>query len=133
MASLGKHKTPELIKTALTRGYLLEHIAKQRHEKETGDDFLLGMFSVLDARLDVSMNEALQGLSLLANVHQGLTDASSEMSKKLSMCKAVEHGDWEKVQQWAEHGNTLDITCISRIYLEAIVWSDTQVTHITAT
>ncbi len=130
LATLGQHKTSELLKTALIRAYILEEIAKQRHEKEVGDDFLLGMFSILDALLDVSMQDAVQDLHLPTGVREGLLDPTTDMGEKLTMCKALEKGDWGDVEKWALGGKRIEITCITRIYIEAIAWSDAQVSEL---
>ncbi len=131
LATLGQHKTSELLKTALIRAYTLENIAKQCDEEEAGDDFLLGMFSILDALLDVNMQEATQGLYLPCGVREGLLNSSSIMGQKLLMCQSLERGDWEAVEQWALGGKRIKITDIMRIYTEAIAWSDAQVAQIT--
>ncbi len=130
LATLGQNKTSELLKTALIRAYTLENIARQCREKEVGDDFLLGMFSILDALLDVSMQDAIQDLYLPHGVREGLLDASSMMGQKLSMCKSLEQGDWHAVETWALKGKRIEITHIMRIYTDALAWSDTQVAQI---
>ncbi|MDX8381563.1 MAG: EAL domain-containing protein [Ghiorsea sp.] len=132
LASLGHHKTPELLKTGLSRAYLLEGIAKQRQETEVGDDFLLGMFSILDALLDVDMEQALQDLYLPTGVREGLLDISTDMGKKLSMSKSLERGEWAEVQQWSKNEKSINIANLSLLYLDAINWSDTQTSEITA-
>jgi len=131
LASLGHHKTPELLKTGLSRAYLLEGIAKQRYETEVGDDFLLGMFSILDALLDVDMEQAIQSLYLPTGVREGLLDTSTDMGKKLSMSKALERGEWGEVQQWSKNEKSINIANLSLLYLDAINWSDTQTSEIT--
>jgi len=131
LASLGHHKTPELLKTGLSRAYLLEGIAKQRQETEVGDDFLLGMFSILDALLDVDMEQALQDLYLPTGVREGLLDTSTDMGKKLSMSKSLERGEWAEVQQWSKNEKSINIANLSLLYLDAINWSDTQTSEIT--
>jgi len=132
LATLGHHKTSELLKTGLSRAYLLEQVAKQRHETEVGDDFLLGMFSILDALLDVDMEQALQGLHLPTGVRKGLLDSSTDMGKKLAMAKSLERGDWADVQQWSQNEKSINIASLSLIYLNAINWSDTQASQLTA-
>ena len=130
LATLGQNKTSELLKTALIRAYILEKIAEQRNEKEVGDDFLLGMFSILDALLDVDMKQALQDLHLPTGVREGLLDSSTSMGQKLTMCKALEQGNWGDVEKWTLSGKRIEITCVTRIYIEAIAWSDAQVSQI---
>ena len=127
LATLGEHKSSELIKTALMRGHFLESIAKERNEIEAGDDFLLGMFSVLDALLDMDMKSSLDDLYLPSGVREGLLDPSCDMGKKLTMCIALEQGDWHHVESWSNSGKAIRISDVTRFHAEAIAWADAQV------
>jgi EAL and modified HD-GYP domain-containing signal transduction protein len=80
LASLSEGKPSELIRTALYRGYLLESIAKFLNTDESEDDFLLGMFSVLDALLDKPMSEAISEIALPNTVRDALLSDDAPMS-----------------------------------------------------
>jgi len=97
LSVLGDSKPLELVRTALYRGYLLESIAKHVKQAETGDDFLLGMFSVLDAMLDQPMSQAIEGLALPREVREALLRDDASMAYKLKMLYALEHVDWDSV------------------------------------
>ncbi|MDQ6989597.1 MAG: EAL domain-containing protein [Mariprofundaceae bacterium] len=128
LATLGESKSPELMKIALIRGHFLEAIALQRGEKEVGDDFLLGMFSALDCLLDMDMESALEGLYLPTGVREGLLNPKSDMGKKLALCIALEHGDWQHVMDWSEGGKMMRMQHITNAYTQALAWADAQVT-----
>ncbi len=130
LATLGEKKPTELIKMALVRGHFLEHLAKHRQEVESGDDFLLGLFSILDSLLDVEMADALDGLYLPAGVREGLLNPKSEMGKKLGMCIALEHGDWQHIMNWSDQGRVIRMQSITLYHTQALTWADAQVAAI---
>jgi EAL and modified HD-GYP domain-containing signal transduction protein len=130
LASLGEAKPLELMRTSLYRGHLLESIAKGLHEEETGDDFLLGMFSVLDALLDQPMQEAIQGMALPKPVRDALLRDDADMSYKLNVVRALENGSWDDVSRWGEQYRALKITDLMALHTEALAWSDAQINAI---
>lgn len=130
LASLGEAKPLELMRTSLYRGYLLESIAKGLHEEETGDDFLLGMFSVLDALLDQPMQKAIQDMALPKPVRDALLRNDAEMSYKLDVVRALENAAWDDVARWGEQYRALKVTDLMALHTEALAWSDTQINAI---
>jgi len=130
LASLGEAKPLELMRTSLYRGYLLESIAKGLHEEETGDDFLLGMFSVLDALLDQPMQKAIQDMALPKPVRDALLRDDAEMSYKLDVVRALENAAWDDVARWGEQYRALKVTDLMALHTEALAWSDTQINAI---
>jgi EAL and modified HD-GYP domain-containing signal transduction protein len=131
LAALSTTQTPEILRTALIRASTLEHIAKHCHEPETGDDFLLGMFSILDTLLNVHMQDALSDLHLPTDVHEGLLNKNSDMGKKLAMCIALERGDIDGVQQWLKGKEGIDLSAINQIHFNALLWADKQTAELT--
>jgi len=127
LATLGEHKSTELFKISLFRAQFLELLAKKRHQQQTEDDFLLGMFSILDALLDINMEQALESLFLPPKIQQGLTKPSSEMGQKLGLCKSLESGDIDAVQAWQEKHQDINMTNILDINNQAMLWADAQV------
>jgi len=130
LASLGEGKPLELMRTSLYRGHLLESIAKGLHEEETGDDFLLGMFSVLDALLDQPMQEAIEGMALPSPVRDALLRDDAAMSYKLNIVRALESGAWDDVARWGEQYRALKVTDLMALHTEALAWSDAQINAI---
>ncbi|MDX8407304.1 MAG: HDOD domain-containing protein [Mariprofundaceae bacterium] len=132
LAALGDNKPAELVRTALYRGQFLEALAGLLGEAETGDDFLLGMFSVLDALLDQPMDKALDDLSLPGEVRNTLLDASASMGHKLSLVKALDAGDWDTVTAWCQKYPRVEVTDLTRVQVEAMGWADEQMTALAA-
>jgi len=126
LASLGEGKPLELMRTALYRGYLLESVAKGLGEDETGDDFLLGMFSVLDALLDQPMQEAVEDIALPSAVRDALLNDKAEMAYKLQVLFALEHGDWDEVVKYSARYQGLKINDLMSYHTDAMAWADEQ-------
>ncbi|MGI9495912.1 MAG: hypothetical protein ACR2NK_07670, partial [Mariniblastus sp.] len=77
-----------------------------------------GLFSSLDALLDIAIDEALSMLPVCSEVQQAISSGEGNMGKVLNCSIAYEMGDWEKVQLCP-----LDKTEIRDAYFEAISWA----------
>jgi c-di-GMP phosphodiesterase len=85
---------PALIETALVRARCAELLAKLSGAERTDAHFTAGMFSCLDAMLDVPMSVAIERLPLAEPVRAALTDGSGEIGRVLQTVLAYERGDW---------------------------------------
>ena len=132
MTSLGESKPQELIRQALWRARFLESVAKALGEDVVDDDFLMGLFSILDALLDRSMEESLQEISLAEHVRDGLIDLTTPMGQKLALSFAIEQGEWDVVKAFTEDGRRIAYTDVTRMQAEAIQWADEQMSALSA-
>lgn len=126
LTSLGENKPKELIRQALWRARFLESLARAMGEKVIDDDFLVGLFSILDALLDRSMKESLDEVALAEHIHDGLIDSHSHMGEKLAVARALELGDWDLIRTYTEDGRRLKYTELTRMQAEAMQWADEQ-------
>jgi len=124
MSTLGRHKPSELFRQALFRSRFLESLAQHLGEDEVNDDFMMGLFSILDALLDCPMREAIDEISIDEEIRDGLLDPVSLMGLKLEMCKAMERGDWDVVHDFSQNGTRLNCRELNLIYTGAIEWAD---------
>jgi len=97
LAEAGQDKPLELVRVAMLRGKILEGIAEQRNPERKADYFLLGLFSVIDAILGISMQDALAKLTLPDDLYQGLTAADNDYGRLLQLVIAMEQGEWQQV------------------------------------
>jgi EAL and modified HD-GYP domain-containing signal transduction protein len=132
MTALAENKPQELIRQALWRARFLESLARQLGETIVDDDFLMGLFSILDALLDQSMQESLQEISLADHVRDGLIDLSTPMGQKLALSFAIEQGDWEFIKSFTDDGRRMAYTDVTRIQAEALHWADEQMAALNA-
>ena len=124
LSTLGSDKPSELIRTALYRGYFLESLAKALHEDEAGDDFLLGMFSILDALLDLPMDKAIENMVLPKRVHDALLSDRADMSFKLQLVRHLELGRWSEIIWDKDKFGKLDVRDVLNLHTTAMTWSD---------
>ncbi len=111
-------KPSELVTTALVRARLCEQLAKHLGEPQLDRYFTTGLFSILDALLDLSMDDILDALPLANEIKAALLHHEGELGRVLRCTVACDQGDWSKVDC------TIDAERLREIYLEAIVWAD---------
>jgi len=132
MTSLGENKPPELVYQALWRARFLESLARQLGESVVDDDFLMGLFSILDALLDQPMQDSLKEINLETDVHNGLIDLTSPMGQKLALSFAIEQGDWDYIKSFTDDGRRIAYTDVTRLQAEAVSWANEQIVALNA-
>ena len=80
----------------------------------------MGLFSVLDALMDSTMETAIKGLPLADELRQALLEGAGELGQVLGSTRAYERGDWEHVLCLGlTRGQT------KAAFLGAVEWVDT--------
>jgi EAL and modified HD-GYP domain-containing signal transduction protein len=106
--------------TALLRGKMCELLAQAMQLPGKDIYFTIGLFSVLDAILDLPMSEVLKPLPLAEDISHALLSHEGIMGQTLHCVIAYERGQWDAVTC---HG--LDRGVIKDAYLQAIAWAAT--------
>ncbi len=111
-------KPHELMITAMMRAKMCEFLAliSQEHSAETG--FMTGLFSVLDALLDLPPEEVLASLPLSEDITSALLHYEGSLGALLRCILAYERGDWEGV---AYPG--LEAGVVRDAYLKSLSWA----------
>ncbi|MDH5228775.1 MAG: HDOD domain-containing protein [Gammaproteobacteria bacterium] len=112
-------KSDELLRTALFRAKMCEYLAKLKNIEHEDEFFTVGLFSTLDAMMDLSMKEILEALPLAKTAKKALLKYEGELGEVLSCVIAYEHGQWDKVSF-----KNLKVRHITRAYLKASAWAD---------
>ncbi|MEY3446913.1 MAG: hypothetical protein RIR45_1668 [Pseudomonadota bacterium] len=111
--------------TAVVRGRLMELLATESLPPEECDNaFVVGVFSLLDAMLGISMEAALATLSLPESVTAALLHGNGPLAPYLALTVACETGNDAVFAQAAEHLN-LTSNQINMAHLQALSWADT--------
>ncbi len=119
-------KPYELIVTSLVRARMCELLANKTRLSQPESAFTIGMFSSLDALMDMPLDQVMQTLPLSDEIQSALLHKSGMLGRILSCALAYEQGDWERVDlENLEEGAIMDA------YLSAISWS-TEVSSIMA-
>lgn len=109
--ALGKlsDKPAVLREQAVIRGLMMQHLAQQQIEQAKSDStldintaFTLGLFSVLDAFLDLPMREVCERLKLPEELSLALLHHKGQYGALLKLTIGNEQADW-KNQDWQKH------------------------------
>ena len=111
-------KPDELMATAMIRAKMCEQLAERAGILSADVYFTAGLFSTLDALLDMSMEDIMEQLPLAAELTAALLDREGSMGMALDCVVAYERGEWEAVVFRA-----LEPHDIRGAYLEAVEWS----------
>lgn len=108
MADMCDEKSPELLRTALTRAHLGEQLACYTGMRGVKDDiFLTGLFSLADAMMGRPMAEIMEEIPLADTVKETLLGESAGYRPILDFVEAFEKGDWTNLDF---HCRQLNIT-----------------------
>lgn len=111
-------KPQDLMVTALVRARMCELLAEDRGVQPADSFFAAGLFSVLDALLDLPMAEALQSLPLDDDIVAGILHYDGILGETLACVIAYERGRWEEVA-----ASGFDRRAVTEAYLDAIGWA----------
>jgi EAL and modified HD-GYP domain-containing signal transduction protein len=113
-------KPRELLRCALIRAKLIELIAPQARCSEY-EGFLLGLFSLMAAVLDIVSSEISNRIEMPANVSAALAGKDGRLGQLLDVVVSYERCEWEKCEKLA--GTlTLDEVALSSAYVQAVKW-----------
>ncbi|MEM7365105.1 MAG: EAL domain-containing protein [Pseudomonadota bacterium] len=123
-ADLAANKPLELTRLALIRARQLELIGKAcAPGRDHSEFFLLGLFSLLDAMLDVDMDSVLAQLPLSNDLKEALLGSDGAMTGYLELTRAFERGDWHALVQWHE-ALGISQSDTASTYVDALAWAD---------
>ncbi len=123
-SELAADKPDELLRVSIIRARLCELLATYSGRKqESPEMFLLGLFSLLHAMLDMSMENIMERLPLSKDIKMALVEESGPFSPYLETVIAYENGDWQTFQQRMETINVEPEEMLNA-YLDAVSWAD---------
>jgi len=113
-----------LLRNALVRARFTESLGRDKLKPSERDGlFIVGIFSLLDALLNVPMAQALAGLHLPEAVVAALIKRSGLYAPYLKLAIACEHFDQTTIAaNAAEIGLTADI--VNLAHVNALIWSE---------
>ncbi len=100
--SMSTGKSPELIRTALTRAFFCEEFSAAAGLREKGPSlFLMGLLSVTDALLDKPMREVLKALPVIQEVKIALCGGTNHFRDVFELVLALERAEWIRLSDIA--------------------------------
>jgi c-di-GMP-related signal transduction protein len=119
---LADNKPDELIRASIIRARFLEHIGKEMN-MDSSKFFMLGLFSLLDAMLDNSMEYLLGKLPLTHEVNDALVNRKGELFHFLRLVETYESGNWSDFES-ARKQSGIPGDKIIQFYLDALGCAD---------
>ncbi len=112
-----------ILQQALVRARLMELLAGHAGMgREAESLFLTGMISMLDALLNVPIDQAIEPLMLSDPITQALTQRSGPYSPYLDLALALETGDWYQADD-RSRAIGLNADAINPLLVEAMGWA----------
>jgi EAL and modified HD-GYP domain-containing signal transduction protein len=118
-------KPNELSKLALARARTCEQLACKSGRAKPESYFTIGLFSTLEAMLDLPLEELLEELPLSEEVKLALLNRQGHLGSALNCVQAMEENDFSRIKFVG-----LTLPEISELYLDATFWADQQVKSI---
>ncbi|MBT9614164.1 MAG: EAL domain-containing protein [Burkholderiales bacterium] len=113
---------PALMKTAITRGRLTELLGQDMVDRSERDNlFIVGIFSLLDAMLEMPMDQVLEKLTLPENISDALLNRDGVYGPFLALAIACESADMALIHELAT-SLTLEPAKVNEAHLNALAW-----------
>ena len=110
-------KPQSLLVSALVRARMCELL----DVKQTGQLFTIGLFSLIDALMDLPLVDLLDDLTLSTPVKLALLDYEGEHGEILLNVVRYEQGNWDELIVHSD-----DVQVYFDSYMEAVKWADTM-------
>jgi c-di-GMP-related signal transduction protein len=130
---LAKDKPGELVTHSLVRASFCDRLSRLVGLAEHGQSFLMGLFSLLDALLDVPLEEALHQTGvepLISGALLGTAADDDPLRHIYSLVCRYEAADWNAVSASAGKLRAR-LSCVGQAYSESTLWAH-QALHTTA-
>ncbi len=124
MSNLAKAKPGELIRASCIRGKFCELLAAESpHAVAASELFTLGMFSLIHAIVDQSMEKVMMELPLSKDIKQALVERKGKLIGYLLLVETYEKGQWSHVTKVA---NVIKVPedRLPDLYMQACQWSN---------
>jgi EAL and modified HD-GYP domain-containing signal transduction protein len=129
---LAKEKPGELVTHSLVRASFCEKLAQLAGLADPGQGFLMGLFSLLDALIDVPLEEALHQTgveSAISGALLGTAAPDDPLRHILALVGQYEAADWKAVSASAATLATKP-ACVGEAYSQSTLWAQ-QALHAT--
>ncbi|MFN3535243.1 MAG: EAL and HDOD domain-containing protein, partial [Desulfatiglandales bacterium] len=123
LSDLGAEKPSELILESVIRAKFCEGIAGTLHLRQTESLFIVGLFSLLDAILDVPMEEAIKGLPLERKIVDALLGEKNLYWEILELVRLYIAANWAKITPLGQRLK-VEEERLSEIYFASLLWAN---------
>jgi len=130
---LAKDKPGELVTLSLVRARFCERVAQLSGMEEYKLGFMMGLFSLVDALIDLPFEEALLRVNMPPAISRALLGSSGvddTFRTVYGLACRYEVGDWDAVTTFAEKLN-IKASVVGEAYAESTLWAQ-QALHATS-
>jgi c-di-GMP-related signal transduction protein len=127
MAKLAEGKPSELIRACIIRARLCELLGKASKYRDESELFTLGLFSLIDAVLDDTMENLMSRLPFSEDIKSALIKKAGEFSNYINLASCYEKGDWEGVSEMVSKIGVNEEK-VAEYYMDAVGWADSYQT-----
>ena len=117
MLKLSDQKPKELMLTGMMRAKMAEVLGSADPDVNADQCFAVGLFSIIDALLDMSLEEVLDALPLTQEMSLALSSRAGKMGEILHNIELYEQADWDELMTLINH------SAYQKAYLQAIKWA----------
>ena len=121
-SELSSGENSEILRMAFVRARFCE-LAAPSFGFDSGEQYLIGLFSMLPAMLKVAMKDLLLALPLRWEVQEALLGRDDPIRAPLQWVEAEERRDWERCHQTARDCAVAPAELVD-CYLNAVLWAD---------
>jgi c-di-GMP-related signal transduction protein len=125
LTAVASGKPPELLEIGLLRARFCETLARvvDGGVREAAEEmFLAGLFSVLDALLDMPLEAAVREAGLPTRVKAALLGVPSPWRSLLELAFAYERGEWEGVTTILD-GLGIEPRAVAQVFVDSADWA----------
>lgn len=122
-------KPAELMQVCVVRARFCELIAIKVAKHQSGEAFLTGLFSLLDAILDQPMSLLVEKLPFQDDIKAALLEEKNTLYYILKVVKAYETGSWWALEQAVIFLN-IQSDILPELYQKSVDWADSYKNNI---
>ncbi len=117
-------KPTALTTSALSRARFCELFIDSKNDPQQNYEyFLCGLFSAIDAMLNMPMHQALDKLTIPESVYDALISRTGALFDTLNLATAFETADYQQIQELSQK-LSLDTEQAQALFRDAIQWTD---------
>ncbi|MCC7546540.1 MAG: EAL domain-containing protein [Burkholderiales bacterium] len=123
----GSEFSNPLLVLAATRGKLMELLARglTAHERDLPDRaFMAGILSLVDALLDMPLQDIVAGMPLAQDLEDGLVSRSGRLGAMLALVEALEEPDRAEIEAALARLPGFDRSALPAMQVEAMRWAN---------
>jgi c-di-GMP-related signal transduction protein len=129
---IAQHKPEELVACAMLRARFSENLARMAGDPRYPSAYLIGLFSVLDALLDLPLAQALDEVGLapmITDVLLAAPGADERLARIHKLLGFYEAGEWEQVRLSTRSLGLTD-ALVTEAYVNATEWANEIVSQL---